>query len=218
MLLLLDNCEHVLAEAADLVGALLAACPALQVLATSRAPLRLHGEQLLPVEPLPLPDDETRSLESLAENEAVRLFVERARAVRPAFALTETQRGHGGRALPPARRAAAGHRAGRRAQHAPLAGGAAGADDRPLAAAQRRRARRAGSASSTLHATIAWSYALLRPEARGLFRRLAVFCRRVHPRSGAGCGRRRGRRCPGDVGRACRAKPGARDGADGRRG
>src|SRR5215212_9036303 len=54
-LLLLDNCEHLLAGVADLVGTLLPPCPALQVLATSRAPLHLHGEQLFPVHPLPLP-------------------------------------------------------------------------------------------------------------------------------------------------------------------
>jgi hypothetical protein len=62
-LLVLDNCEHLLGASADLVSGLLAACPALQVLATSRAPLRIRGEQLLPVEPLLLPpgDDPTRS-------------------------------------------------------------------------------------------------------------------------------------------------------------
>ncbi|HEU0116585.1 MAG TPA: AAA family ATPase, partial [Thermomicrobiales bacterium] len=54
-LLLLDNCEHVLDETAALVATLLAGCPALQVLATSRAPLHVRGEQVLPVEPLSLP-------------------------------------------------------------------------------------------------------------------------------------------------------------------
>src|SRR5690242_3597525 len=57
-LLLLDNCEHVLAVAAELVSTLLLACPAVQVLATSRAPFRLQGEQTLPVEPLPLPESD----------------------------------------------------------------------------------------------------------------------------------------------------------------
>ena len=89
-LLLLDNCEHVLDETADLVGCLLSRAPALQVLATSRATLHLRGEQLLPVEPLPVPASEALLLEEGAQNEAIRLFVERARAVRPAFALTET--------------------------------------------------------------------------------------------------------------------------------
>jgi predicted ATPase/DNA-binding CsgD family transcriptional regulator len=90
MLLLLDNCEHLLADTAELMGYLLARCPALQVLATSRAPLHLRGEQILCVAPLPLPADDARLLEALSENDAVRLFVERAHAVRPAFALTET--------------------------------------------------------------------------------------------------------------------------------
>ena len=49
LLLVLDNCEHLLPAAADLIGSLLARCPALQVLATSRAPLHLHGEQVFPV-------------------------------------------------------------------------------------------------------------------------------------------------------------------------
>ncbi len=77
LLLLLDNCEHVLAETADLVGSLLARCPALQVLATSRAPLHLQGEQSFPVAPLPLPVADASSLEALADNDAVRLFVAR---------------------------------------------------------------------------------------------------------------------------------------------
>ena len=89
-LLLLDNCEHVLEETADLIGYLLSRSPAMQVLATSRAHLRVRGEQVLPVEPLPVPTSAMLSLEEGARNEAVCLFVERAHAVRPAFALTES--------------------------------------------------------------------------------------------------------------------------------
>src|SRR3954471_11905826 len=87
ILLILDNCEHVLRETAELIGELLTHCPALQVLATSRAPLRLRNEQILPVEPLPLPAADASSFEALASNEAVRLFAARARAVRPTFRL-----------------------------------------------------------------------------------------------------------------------------------
>src|SRR5688500_18578239 len=75
MLLLFDNCEHLLAETAELIAQLLSACPALQVLATSRAPLHIRGEQVLPVEPLPLPPVADHSAETLARNESVRLFV-----------------------------------------------------------------------------------------------------------------------------------------------
>src|SRR5262245_54217824 len=88
VLVVLDNCEHVL-EAAPAVGALLAGCPGLRILATSRAPLRLAWEHLLPVPPLDLPDP--RSLdepERVGAAPAVILFVERARRVRPGFALT----------------------------------------------------------------------------------------------------------------------------------
>ena len=88
-LLLLDNCEHVLPGTAEVIPRVLTACPAVQVLATSRASLHLCGEHLLPVEPLPLPAAAERSLEILAGNEAVQLLVERARAVRPTFTVTE---------------------------------------------------------------------------------------------------------------------------------
>ncbi len=90
-LLLLDNCEHLLAVAAPLVAALLRACPALQVLATSRAPLRVRGEHEAAVDPLPVPPSGAPpGLIRLADNEAVRLFLERARAVRPTLPLDET--------------------------------------------------------------------------------------------------------------------------------
>jgi predicted ATPase len=72
-LLLIDNCEHVLSAGPEL-AALLAACPALKVLATSRAPLRLSGEQEVPISPL-------------AEEHAVRLFIDRACRGRPDIVL-----------------------------------------------------------------------------------------------------------------------------------
>jgi predicted ATPase len=78
MLLVLDNCEHLLAASAALVATLLASCPALQILAASRAPLHVHGEQVLSIEPLPLPASTESRWETVAENDAVRLFVERA--------------------------------------------------------------------------------------------------------------------------------------------
>jgi predicted ATPase len=88
LLLVLDNFEQVLEGAAD-VGELLAVCPKLKVLATSRIPLRLYGEQEYPVPPLALPDPRVLPpLEVLTQYEAVRLFVERARAVKADFAVT----------------------------------------------------------------------------------------------------------------------------------
>ena len=90
VLLVLDNFEQVMA-AADDVAALVAQCPALTVLVTSREALRVRGERLFPVQPLSLPGLNTRSLspENLLEFEAVRLFVERARDAAPDFALTD---------------------------------------------------------------------------------------------------------------------------------
>jgi predicted ATPase/class 3 adenylate cyclase len=88
LLLVLDNFEQVL-DVAPVVGELLGACPKLKVLATSRIPLRLYGEREYPVPPLALPDPRVLPpLEVLTHYEAVRLFVERARAVKPDFAVT----------------------------------------------------------------------------------------------------------------------------------
>ncbi|MDQ7848982.1 MAG: tetratricopeptide repeat protein, partial [Armatimonadota bacterium] len=88
LLLVLDNFEQVL-PAAPVVAELLDGCPSLTVLLTSRAPLRIRGEQEFPVPPLPLPEErsaaEPRALREVA---SVALFVERARAVRPDFTLT----------------------------------------------------------------------------------------------------------------------------------
>ncbi len=91
MLLVLDNSEHVLSAATEL-AALLAACRRLHVLVTSRALLRLYGEHDLPVEPLSVPSAtrrQTPSLEELMSYDAISLFSERARAVRPEFSLTD---------------------------------------------------------------------------------------------------------------------------------
>ncbi len=89
LLLVLDNFEHLMA-AATRVLELLQDAPRIKILVTSRAPLGIYGEREYPVPPLPLPAQGIPiRLEHLLENEAVRLFVQRAQAVRPAFALAE---------------------------------------------------------------------------------------------------------------------------------
>ena len=87
VVLVLDNLEQVQAAGSTIAG-LLATSPGLRVLATSRAPLHVRGEHEFPVAPLQLPDPELPSIADLAEVEAVKLFVDRARAIDPAFALT----------------------------------------------------------------------------------------------------------------------------------
>ena len=88
VVLVLDNLEQ-LPAAGSVIAALLAASPGLRVLATSRAPLHVRGEHEYPLAPLQLPGPaELASLDDLAEVEAVKLFVERARAIDPAFVLT----------------------------------------------------------------------------------------------------------------------------------
>ena len=87
ILLVLDNLEHVL-EAARFIAGLLAACPRLALLVTSRAPLHVRAEQVLLVRPLPLPDPGVSDPRVVADNPAVALFVDRGRARRPAFGLT----------------------------------------------------------------------------------------------------------------------------------
>ena len=172
-LLLLDNCEHLVEAASDLTADLLHSCPAVQVLATSRAPLHHRGEQELPVEPFPLPllDDPPAVLSA---NEAVRLFVERAHAVAPRFALTQ--------ANAPTVAAIC-----RQLEGLPLAIELAAARMRLLSPeallaqmADRLRLLRGGprdlpARQRTIRDTIAWSYALLTPPQQALFRRLAVF-------------------------------------------
>src|SRR5215207_8253431 len=174
MLLLLDNLEQVL-SAAPVIAALLEACPAVQILATSRAPLRVRGEQVLHVPPLALPDPAGSSdLEDLARTEAIAFFVERAHAADPAFALT-------------AQHAVAIIEICRRLDGLPLAIELAAARlqvlDPPalLARLGDRLAvltggpRDAPARQRTLRTTIAWSHDLLSPQEQTLFRRLAAF-------------------------------------------
>jgi predicted ATPase/DNA-binding CsgD family transcriptional regulator len=173
-LLLIDNCEHVLDETADLIGYLLSRSPALQVLATSRALLRVRSEQALPVEPLPVPATTTLSLVEGAQNEAIRLFVERAHAVRPTFALTHSN-------------ASTVAALCRQLDGLPLAIELAAAritmlsPETLLAQLSHRLHLLGGGArdlpprQQTMAATIAWSYDLLTPDAQDLLRRLSVF-------------------------------------------
>ncbi|AII07975.1 protein kinase domain-containing protein [Rhodococcus opacus] len=90
LLLVLDNCEHLVDAVAELAGVLLHTCPGLRILATSREPLGIGGEALLRVPPLAVPDPDRRpSLRGLTKYDAVSLFAERAAAAVPGFVLTE---------------------------------------------------------------------------------------------------------------------------------
>jgi non-specific serine/threonine protein kinase len=172
-LLVLDNFEHVLAAAPVLAG-LLTHCPRLKLLVTSRARLRLSGERTFPLMPLRLPPAGHVAVVDVAAVEAVRLFVERAEAVDPAFTLTATN-------------AAAVAEICRRLDGLPLAIELAAAriDVLPPAAMLTRLDRQlplltggprdAPVRLQTMRAAIAWSYEVLSPAEQALFRRLAVF-------------------------------------------
>jgi predicted ATPase len=90
LLLVLDNCEHVIGAAAALCGRLLRACDDVRVLATSREPLRIAGEAAYRLAPLPVPDPDDAG--GVAGAEAVWLFSDRARAIDASFALTSENR------------------------------------------------------------------------------------------------------------------------------
>lgn len=173
VLLVLDNCEHVLPGAAALVAALIAACPALQFLVTSRAPLQVRGEQVWPVAPLPVPEARD-SREAMAENIAVRLFDERARAARPDFSLRGTTiettaalcRALDG--LPLAIELAA-------ARSAILSPETLLAQMTDRLTLLSDGPRDAPIRQQTMEAAIAWSYDLLAPDEQALLRAEAVF-------------------------------------------
>ena len=168
VLLVLDNCEHVIDAAAGLVDEILERCPAVTVLATSREALGVQGEQVHPVPPLPLPGDDLTEI-----SDAVQLFCERAAAVRPDFVLT-------------ARNVADVAEICRRLDGIPLAIELAAAqipqfsphqlverlgDRLHLFAGGRRQPDRQRS----LQGALDWSHALLTDDERTAFRRLSAF-------------------------------------------
>jgi predicted ATPase/class 3 adenylate cyclase len=175
ILLVLDNFEQV-TSAAGVTTELLDECPELKLLVTSREPLRVRVEHVYPVPPLGLPPESRRAL-SAAEAEgieSIQLFVERARAVRPDFAVTDDN-------------AAAVAEICRRLDGLPLAIELAAARLRlfsPEALRDRlgstlellrSSARDVPERQQTLRATIEWSYALLEPAEQRVFEKLAVF-------------------------------------------
>jgi predicted ATPase len=174
LLLILDNFEQVL-EGAPVVGELVGACPKLKVLATSRIPLRLYGEQEYPVPPLALPDPRVLPpLKVLTQYEAVRLFVERARAVKADFEVTNEN-------APAVAEICA------RLDGLPLAIELAAARVRILPPQKvlerlsnrlkllKGGARDLPTRQQTLRGTIDWSYDLLEEDEQTLFGRLSVF-------------------------------------------
>ena len=175
MLLVLDNCEHLAAAAAELAERLLGACPALTILATSREALGVDGERQLAVPPLALPQDSATPVASaLAEFDAIRFFEQRAQLALPSFRLVDDN-------------AAAVHQVCRRLDGLPLAIELAAARLRILSTGQLAErlddvftvlvggARTAPRRHQTLRATLDWSHDLLAQDERAVFRRLAVF-------------------------------------------
>ncbi|GIF58612.1 BTAD domain-containing putative transcriptional regulator [Asanoa iriomotensis] len=188
-LVVLDNCEHVIDEAARLADELLARCPRLRILATSREPLGITGEALCPLPPLGLPeaprDGTPVDLALVAAYPSIQLFRDRAAAVRPDFALT------------------AGNVADvveicRRLDGLPLAIELAAARLRTLSTAQvaarlddRFRLLTGGSRTAlerhrTLRAVVAWSWELLTSDERRLAERISVFPSTITAESAAG--------------------------------
>jgi predicted ATPase/class 3 adenylate cyclase len=173
LLLVLDNCEHLLEAAAALAGVLQRSCERLVILATSREGLGIEGEQLVPVPPLATPGAEA-DLTAIAEAEAVRLFAERAAAVKPGFQVT-------------AQNAAAVAAVVRRLDGIALAIELAAARIPAMTVAELARRlersfavlaagpRGAAARQQTLRATIDWSFQLLTGPEQALLIRLAVF-------------------------------------------
>jgi predicted ATPase/DNA-binding CsgD family transcriptional regulator len=175
MLLLLDNCEHLIGASAELAGTLLRSCPNLRILATSREAFGMTGEVVFAVLPLSLPDPRRLpTTESLPSYEAARLFVERAAAVEPAFQVTEQN-------------AMAIAQVCYRLDGMPLAIELAAARVRVLSVEQisSRLDNRFGLLTGggrtalprqrTLRAAMDWGHELLEEGERILFRRLSVF-------------------------------------------
>ncbi|MFC7449194.1 ATP-binding protein [Rhodococcus daqingensis] len=175
LLLVMDNCEHLVEAVAVLCEALLRRCPELRILATSREPLGIGGEAVLRVPPLTVPDPlRAAPLEGLPQYEAVTLFVERATAALPEFRLTEENQGDVVGIC-------------RQLDGLPLPIELAAARLRAMSAAQilhrltdRYRLLNKGSRSAptrqqSLRACVDWSHELCSEQEQKLWRRLAVF-------------------------------------------
>ncbi len=173
LLLVLDNCEHLAAAAGELALSLLAACPGVRVLATSRERLAVPGEAVFELEPLGLPG-RGAATDELGESAAVRLFVERARTVR-------------GDLEPDAKALRAIGEICRRLDGLPLALELAAARTRTLSleeiatrladrfALLGRGPERLSERQRTLAGVVEWSYQLLDEREQSLFRRISVF-------------------------------------------
>jgi predicted ATPase/class 3 adenylate cyclase len=175
LLLVLDNCEHVVAASAELADSLLRSSASLRIVATSREALGIAGEALFPVPSLALPEDDLRlPLDQLSGFEAIRLFADRASAVLPSFELTASS-------------ALAVAQICRRLDGIPLALELAAARVRTLSVEQiaarlddRFRLLAGGSRAAVprhqaLRATVDWSFDLLAEPERAAWRRLSVF-------------------------------------------
>jgi predicted ATPase/class 3 adenylate cyclase len=173
LLLILDNCEHLIKPSAELVHAILGTAPEIRVIATSREALRVPGEQSYMLTPLAVPN-RSDDIEALSRSPAVRLFVERAQLHKPTFALNEQE-------APAVAELVA------RLEGIPLALELAAARMRVLTAAEinvrlmdRYKVLSGGGRvllerQQTLRALVDWSYDLLHKDEQVLLARLAVF-------------------------------------------
>jgi predicted ATPase/class 3 adenylate cyclase len=174
LLLILDNCEHLVETCAMLVDGFLRNCPKSKILASSREALGIHGETVYQVPPLALPDPNKLDLQTISRSEAVQLFVERAASVKTGFGLIDNN-------------ITAVAQISQRLDGIPLAIELAAARVGMLTPQQiatrlddRFRLLTGGSRTAlprqqTLRSLIDWSYDLLSEEERLLFRRLSVF-------------------------------------------
>jgi predicted ATPase/class 3 adenylate cyclase len=175
VLVVLDNCEHLVAACAEVADSILRSCPDVTIIATSREGLNVAGEALMPVPSLRLPlGEKLPPLDELREYEAISLFVTRCSAFQPEFALTEEN-------------AADVVRICRRLDGVPLALELAAARVRVLSVAQVAKrlddrfrlltggGRNAVARQQTLRGLIDWSYDLLTETERLLLRRLSIF-------------------------------------------
>jgi predicted ATPase/DNA-binding SARP family transcriptional activator/DNA-binding CsgD family transcriptional regulator/Tfp pilus assembly protein PilF len=174
LLLVSDNCEHLIDAVARLIDFLLASCPHLHVMATSREPLGVEGEVLFPVPPLPVPAGLPVDITRLGDYDSVRLFVERTRLRLPGFSLTQEN-------VRPVAEVC------RRLEGLPLAIELAAARMGTLATDQMVERledslsllsvgpRTASARQRTMRAAIGWSYGLLSEPEMATFGRLSVF-------------------------------------------